>query len=387
MELDARSLIVASLLSASLMGAVAVGFTALRGPTRIVGDWGVAVLTFAAGLLGLALRDHIPDWASVALANALLIAGWVLALRSLQRFVGEAPWGRAGWIMVGFMFLVQLYFTEVRPDVQVRVVAMGLAAGTLAALAALLLRRRASADCRLSCRFAEWIFWAIALLNAARVVVASLQAPRDLLAPAPFNPAVFLFFSAFVIVSTLAVFAMDIESLQSALRRAARFDALTGLLNRGAFLEEFSREEARAERGGPAFSLAVLDLDHFKEVNDRHGHPTGDKVLVAFADVLRETIRAYDSAGRYGGEEFALLMPQTDKATATSIVGRVRQALEVRGVVVEGRRIGVTVSAGIASHGVDGSDWETLLSAADGALYEAKNAGRNRVVVAGQSPM
>jgi diguanylate cyclase (GGDEF)-like protein len=383
MELDPRSLIAASVLSAVLLGTVSVAFAALRGPTRIVGDWGVAILTFAAGLLGLALRERIPDWGSVALANALLIAGWVLALRSLQRFVGAPRRDRAGWILVGLMFLFQLYFTEVRPHVQARVVAMGLVAGTLAAVAALLLRRRAPADCRVSCRFAEAVFWAIALLNAARVVVASLQAPRDLLAPAPFSPAVFLFFSAFVIVSTLAVFAMEIESLQSALRRAARFDALTGLLNRGAFLEEFSREEARAERGGPPFSLAVLDLDHFKSVNDRHGHPAGDRVLAAFAEILRETIRPYDSAGRYGGEEFALLMPQTDKATAAAIVGRVRQALEARGVVVEGRRIGVTVSAGIASHGVDGGDWETLLSAADTALYDAKNAGRNRVVAAG----
>jgi len=383
MELDARSLIVASLLSAGLMGAISVAFAALRGPTRIVGDWGVAVLTFAAGLLGLALRDHVPDWASVALANALLIAGWVLALRSLQRFVGEAPWGRAGWILVGFMFLFQLYFTEVRPDVQARVVAMGLAAGTLAALAALLLRRRAAADCRLSCRFAESIFWTIALINCVRVVVASLQAPRDLLAPAPFNPAVFLFFSAFVIVSTLAVFAMEIESLQGALRRAAHFDALTGLLNRGAFLEEFSREEARAERGGPAFSLAIFDLDHFKQVNDRYGHPVGDLVLKAFADVLRATIRPYDVVGRYGGEEFALLMPQTGKETATRVAERVRHELEARGVQAGGTRIDVTVSAGVACYGVDGADWDTLLTAADDALYEAKRAGRNRVQMAG----
>ena len=386
MELDTRSLIVASLLSAWLMGGIAVGFATLRGPTRIVGAWGGAILTLAAGLTGIALRGTIPGWASIAVANTLVLCGWVLALRSLRLFVGSVPRDRLGWSLVGLMFLFLLYYSEVRPNAYVRVIAMAAAMGTMSAIGAWLLHRQSPAECRLSCRFAEIVFWGMAAVNLARVVVAAAHPPPDLLAPAPFNAGVFLFYTAFIIVATLAVIAMEIESLQAALLRAARFDALTGLHNRGIFLEEFGREEARAARGGPAFSLAIFDLDHFKQVNDRYGHPVGDQVLKSFADVLRATVRPYDIVGRYGGEEFALLMPQTGKETAARVAERVRHELVARGVTAGGRRIEVTVSAGVASYGVDGADWDALLSAADNALYEAKNAGRNRVVVAGQSP-
>ena len=99
--------------------------------------------------------------------------------------------------------------------------------------------------------------------------------------------------------------------------------------------------------------------------------------------MLRADIRKHDTVGRYGGEEFALLMPQTGKDTAVRVAERIRRALEARGVRVDAGRIEVTVSAGIATYGIDGEDWDTLLSAADTALYEAKNSGRNRVITAG----
>jgi diguanylate cyclase (GGDEF)-like protein len=164
--------------------------------------------------------------------------------------------------------------------------------------------------------------------------------------------------------------------------RSARYDSLTGMYNRGTFLAEFEREVSRSARGGPAFSLAIFDLDQFKQINDRYGHPVGDRVLKAFADALPASIRKHDVVGRYGGEEFALLMPQTGKETAVRVAERVRRELEARGVAVDGKRIEVTVSGGIASYGIDGQDWDALLTAADNALYEAKHAGRNRICAA-----
>ncbi|MDH4172859.1 MAG: GGDEF domain-containing protein, partial [Betaproteobacteria bacterium] len=152
--------------------------------------------------------------------------------------------------------------------------------------------------------------------------------------------------------------------------------------NRGTFLTEFEREVSRSGRGGAAFSLAIFDLDRFKQLNDRYGHPAGDQVLKAFADVLRSSIRKHDTVGRYGGEEFALLMPQTGMDTAVRVAERIRRALETRGVSVEVGRIDVTVSGGVATFGIDGDDWDALLSAADTALYEAKRAGRNRIATA-----
>ncbi len=386
MELDTRSLIVASMLSAGLMGAVSVAFAALRGPTRIVGAWGAAILVLSLGLLLIALRGYIPDWVSIIGGNTVILSGWVIALRSLRLFLGSAPRDRLGWSMVVALCAFMYVFSEIRPNTDARIIAINTAIAIMSVIAASLLHRRAPADARLSCRFAETVFWAMAAVSALRVVVAAFHPPEDLLAPRPLNAGVFLFYAGFIIVATLAVISIEIESLQAALLRAARFDALTGLNNRGIFLEEFAREEARAARGGPAFSLAIFDLDRFKQVNDRYGHPVGDQVLKSFAEVLRATVRPYDIVGRYGGEEFALLMPQTGKETAARVAERVRHELEARGVTVGAKRIEVTASAGVASYGVDGADWDALLSAADNALYEAKRAGRNRVVVAGQSP-
>lgn len=382
MALDPRTLIVASLLIAVLLGAVSLAFATMRGSSRVIGAWGRAMLLLAVGLLGLALRGMIPDWISIAVANTAVVFALVLALRSLRVFLGSAPRDAMEWGLVGALFLYLLLHTEFSPSVQARTVAVAIALAVIGVRGALLLRRHATAAARLSCRFTEYVFWAYAAMTAARAAGALLGGADNMLAPTQANTASFLSYVGFITVATLGVMWMEIETLQSELVRSARYDSLTDLYNRGTFLAEFEREVSRSARGGPAFSLAIFDLDRFKLLNDRYGHPVGDRVLKAFADALRASIRKHDVVGRYGGEEFALLMPQTGKETALRVADRVRQELETRGVSVDGKRIEVTVSAGIASYGLDGQDWDALLTAADDALYEAKNAGRNRICAA-----
>ena len=383
MELDPRSLVVASVLSAVLMGSVSIGFAALSGSSRIIGSWGRAMLLLAFGLLGLGMRDYVPLWLSAVVGNTLIVAAIALAMRALRVFVGSAPRDVMTWVLLAALFALLVVLTEVQPSHVGRAIAISAALGIVALRAARLLHRKAPAACKLSSRVTEYVFWGVAVLTALRIVGTLLFPPPSALAAGPFNSAVFLLYSGFIIVSTLSVMWMEIESLQSELVRAARYDALTGLYNRGTFLEEFEREVSRCARGGPAFSLAVFDLDRFKRLNDQYGHPFGDRVLKAFAEVLRADIRKHDAVGRYGGEEFALLMPNTGKETAMRVAERVRRDLETRGISVDGKRVEVTVSGGIATYGVEGEDWDTLLSAADTALYEAKNNGRNRVITAG----
>jgi diguanylate cyclase (GGDEF)-like protein len=382
MELDPRTLVVASLLSAALLGAVSLAFATLRRESRIIGGWGKAMLVLALGLLGLVLRDVIPDWASAVLGNTLIVAGLVVAMRSLRIFLGDAPRDATGWGLTGLLFLLLLYFTQVEPSHTGRTISISVAIMVIAWRAARLLRRKAPPECQLSCRFTEYIYWGTAAMTFARLVGALLFPSASSLSPEPLNAAGFLAYSGFIIVATLGVMWMEIESLQGDLVRSARHDSLTGLYNRGTFLEEFEREVSRCVRGAPAFSLALFDLDRFKQLNDEFGHPFGDRVLKAFAEVLRAAIRKHDTVGRYGGEEFALLMPNTGKDTAMRVAERLRRDLEARGVVVDGKRIEVTASGGVSTYGVDGEDWDTLLSAADTALYEAKNRGRNRVTAA-----
>lgn len=382
MELDPRTLIVASLLTAGLMGAVSLAFAGMRGASRVIGRWGGAMLLLGTGLLGLALRQLIPDWLSIALANTLIVAALVLAVRSLRRFLDDAPRDLLGWGLTAALFVYLLVFAVAIPSMTARSVAIAAAIAIIMVRAALLLHRRAPESSRLSCRFTEIIFWAAAATAIVRAVSTLVADTQDLLQPNVLNAATFLAYAGFIMVSTLGIMWIEIETLQAELVYSAHYDSLTGIYNRGTFLAEFEREVSRSGRGGAAFSLAIFDLDRFKQLNDRYGHPAGDQVLKAFADVLRSSIRKHDTVGRYGGEEFALLMPQTGMDTAVRVAERIRRALETRGVSVEVGRIDVTVSGGVATFGIDGDDWDALLSAADTALYEAKRAGRNRIATA-----
>ena len=164
------------------------------------------------------------------------------------------------------------------------------------------------------------------------------------------------------------------------LRTLATVDDLTGVANRRALMTAVTAEQARAERDGRPFGVAILDVDRFKEVNDTHGHATGDVVLAELAAVASRDVRAADLFARFGGEEFALLLTApTTPAAATTAVERIRAAVEAHrfDAVADGH--GVTVSAGVACWR-PGDTAESLLARADGRLYEAKAGGRNRTV-------
>jgi diguanylate cyclase (GGDEF)-like protein len=179
--------------------------------------------------------------------------------------------------------------------------------------------------------------------------------------------------------------ALDNARLHRIVERQALIDELTGLANRRHCEELLAVELSRAVRFGGPLTIATADLDDFKAVNDDHGHAFGDVVLREFAEVLRSSVRDVDVAGRWGGEEFLLVLPGTDAAGGWRLAERVRKLVEGRALATpEGRPLGVTVSFGLATYGEDGTTAEALLAAADAALYEAKRAGKNRVANARQ---
>lgn len=172
----------------------------------------------------------------------------------------------------------------------------------------------------------------------------------------------------------------DVQRLLAEVSHLASRDPLTDLFNRRSFGERLRAEIARARRGGGAFSLVGIDLDGFKRINDRHGHPTGDEALCVVASVLRDTLRAQDVAGRVGGEEFAVLLPDTGVDGAEATARRLRDRLSARSVPTpSGEPLRVTFSAGVIEWRAD-LDEATLLRRLDDALYAAKAAGRDRVV-------
>ncbi len=180
-----------------------------------------------------------------------------------------------------------------------------------------------------------------------------------------------------------AVVALENARLHGMVERQALVDGLTGLANRRAAADALHAEAARAERLETPLSVVLADLDGFKEVNDEHGHAVGDAVLRAFADVLRDTLRDSDLAGRWGGEEFLLLLPGADKEGAAQLAERVRIGLAARRIPsVPGLR--VTASFGVAEYAGE-TNTEQLVAAADDALYRAKRGGKDRVVRAARA--
>jgi diguanylate cyclase (GGDEF)-like protein len=171
----------------------------------------------------------------------------------------------------------------------------------------------------------------------------------------------------------------ELAHVNETLKRLASTDALTGAVNRRAFLERGSAELARAARSQRPTTLLALDLDHFKSVNDRYGHPGGDAVLKALVAMLKRETRVSDIVARLGGEEFAVLLPETSLEAALPVAERIRSALEALRILYGGMAISVTASIGVAQSTARIGDLEALVAAADAALYAAKIGGRNRV--------
>lgn len=163
------------------------------------------------------------------------------------------------------------------------------------------------------------------------------------------------------------------------LARLAHIDPLTGLANRRKLSEYLKQETERAKRHGSRFSLAILDVDNFKDFNDLHGHEMGDRVLAELARAMEDCLREYDSCGRWGGEEFLLVLPNTDLTEALAVIDRVHTSIRQRGVVHDGKTLSITASVGLAEYRV-GEGYSDTLRRADKALLKAKRGGRNRVL-------
>jgi diguanylate cyclase (GGDEF)-like protein len=167
---------------------------------------------------------------------------------------------------------------------------------------------------------------------------------------------------------------------EQALQRASDTDPMTGVANRRAFMPLLDQEAARHACSGMSFSLVMIDIDHFKSVNDTHGHRTGDRVICKLAEICSQVAQQSETVARLGGEEFAILLPKTDLVTATSFAERLRMLIEELTMTSEeGVEFRITVSMGVAGYCGEGASVERLMSAADRGLYHAKYSGRNRV--------
>jgi diguanylate cyclase (GGDEF)-like protein len=375
MILDVRTIVVLLMLSSVLMAlTLAVGIRTGRGGGFV--KWNVGLGLFALGWLLVAARGALPGWVTLALADALLLAGLCAQLGAVIEFGG----GRAPlWLLVAPALALLAAALPLIEDYESFTLLVSLAyAAAFGAIAGATLRIGAPAGAARWMLFGGYFAAGAVLLARAFVMLADPGRQEGLFAGTLVDSVVFLGLFAVTATGSTAFLLMLRERAEAEIRHLAMFDPLTELFNRRAFMELAERELARARRLHTSLAVLMLDLDHFKRVNDEFGHQTGDRVLVEFAEIARRCIRAEELLGRYGGEEFCLVLPGASAGQAIAVAERIRVSTCERPLA--GLPRATTVSAGVAVYGPgEPVTLDSAIARADEALYRAKSHGRNRV--------
>jgi diguanylate cyclase (GGDEF)-like protein len=345
--------------------------------TNALGWWGCGYLIGGASFGLLAARGAIPNVLSIELANTLLLVGYGFLLAGTRAFARRAT-PVALLLIAPLIWLAAMRVPAIASDISLRVLVVSSMQCALVTLMAYELWRERAEP--LMSRWPAIILLIVhaVMLNVrmATVLLTPIVTHHDLFrSPAfalmAFGTVLYTITFAFLLLS------MTKERSEARHKLAALIDPLTDLFNRRAFMHDAEAAIAgRTSRREP-FAVLLADLDHFKKINDVHGHAVGDKALRAFAATLQRCIGAQGLSGRLGGEEFAILLPGADLDAALTLGERIRATFAQAAAELDGRTLAATVSIGVAASRV--GDLEGLLGRADSALYRAKQDGRDRV--------
>jgi diguanylate cyclase (GGDEF)-like protein len=381
LQLDSFTILVSGTAVLVLQGLVFLFFWFRDRSATAMLLWGLPFVLGGIAVMLYARPGWNHDFLSIAIGNAVRMVVVVCLWQGIRVFQGRKGqlWVAA---LVGAGWIGLCLFPPFFESMWARVVTVSLinAALCVAAVHELWRDRSEHLPSRRPLMLVFTSFGAIMLFRAAAAAVMPFPFGAEAADPTWVGAFVLLVFGH-VAFAAILFFAMTRERREAEQRSFALSDPLTGLLNRRAFGDFAERMGRRRASVRSATALLVLDLDHFKEVNDRFGHETGDRMLKSFADVAEGCMRPTDQLFRMGGEEFCFVLPETALADAVAVAERVRRSFEATQVETPHGPASATVSIGIAATHFAVSI-EVLLAAADAAVYEAKARGRNRVVVA-----
>lgn len=374
--IDPRTAIV--LLSA-MSGLMALVLYALKRsyPPSIggLGNWSQALVFIVGGGILAASRGKLPEVLTTAAPNFLLGWGVYWLYAGSQRFYGVRP-ATLRWLgIVGAITAGTAWFTWGDPDYVTRLRLMAALMAVTFGLHARFIVRQGLGS------FSRWLtagaLTFITVVQLARLVTTVFWPSGDTILDSSPQHALFIAsFSLSVLLFSVGTVLMAGDRLRAELEHLATRDSLTNTLTRRYMDEACSIELERASRAGQSLAFLMMDLDHFKVINDTYGHQVGDRVLVEFAAKVQSRLRKKELLGRFGGEEFALLLPNTPLDAALQVAERIRTAC-----IPQGEEVGCTVSIGVTLSLPHDDSLDKMLARADAALYQAKNTGRNRVVV------
>lgn len=347
---------------------------------------GVRMLAFgqlilSLGIILIMLRGIIAPEVSVSVGNGGLILGYMMLYGGIRCFLMRRPIPTP--LIVGVALaatVLSVYFHFVMDSPLARMVFMF---GLIIVLCLAIAREYMRADAlRTPATVLVGGLWLVHALVNLFQVVGLLWAPvAGVMESAGYTQIMMMESIVLTVAFALGVIIMTTDRLQADLAHQAAMDPLTEVFNRRAFFSSAESALLRAERAGAPVSVLVMDLDHFKNVNDTFGHAAGDKVLCHFAAMAQASLRGGDILGRFGGEEFIALLPDADADQATRVAERLREGVSRSSIDCDGVAVRITVSIGVAMCSDRSASLEKMVKCADEALYEAKEKGRNRVVL------
>jgi diguanylate cyclase (GGDEF)-like protein len=367
-------------LSATL--AVAVGIAARTQLREGMGYWALGLLAHTLAYLLFALRGQASDWFSVVLGNVLLSSVFALFAEGVFQFQQRRPPRWLLWLPVA---VVAVLFSALLPWYLVRVV-IGVVIfvfQSLFVVVALLQKRKETVGVGQYFLVTGFLVLIAMMLLHGGGVLLHREEIKSVLSSHWVPSLVFLVSALCTVVVSLGLILMAKERGDERNRKLAMRDELTGLINRRSLLEALAQQLAAARRYGQPLALLMVDIDYFKQVNDLHGHLSGDKVLKAMAHAVCKRTRAQDLPGRLGGEEFLVILPSTNLQGAAQLAETLRQGIETTAFQsTAGKPVAITISVGVCERGqLEDASCDDMISAADQALYLAKQKGRNRVEV------
>lgn len=386
LQLDSFTILVAGCSLLVLMGALCILLWARDRTSSALLWWGVPFILGGAALVFYMRPGWDTDFVSIAFGNAARMCALGCLWQGIRVFQNRPP-ALLTLATICAIWLALCFYPDFVSNMAARIAVVSLLNSLLCALAALeLFRDRGE---KLNSRWPSIVvfgsFSLLMFVRACLVGVAPFPVGALPLDPLWLGIFMWLVFGHATFGAVLFI-GMIWERREAAQRSYAMQDPLTGLLNRRAFADFADRMSRRRAGLRNAMAILVLDLDHFKSINDRFGHEAGDRMLKAFGDMAEQSIRTSDQMFRMGGEEFCVLLPDTSVAEAVVIAERIRQGFEAVVIETSAGPAHTTVSIGVAATQY-AVEIDVLLAAADAAVYEAKARGRNRVVVAEPASM
>jgi diguanylate cyclase (GGDEF)-like protein len=381
-QLDTGSiLIVGSLLMAC--GSAGLFVVRLSNPhLKGIGWLGAAFASGGTGALLFILSPDIPSFFSIVLCDLLVTMAYVLFhVAILAMRGGRSLWPKLGSSLLLLQLLGYLSMPFVSTDPNFRVALMGVIVSIQVGQTTLLLIRNPGHGDKLPSWFTATILASLILVNLYRSAAALFFLRHQ--PPSAGNLIQNIALMAFIATGlgiAFGFFWMTTAELTWEIEQIASVDPLTRIYNRRVFRDWCDREFTRTLRTLRPFSLLMMDLDHFKEINDRHGHQGGDDVLVAAVETMQDSIRGIDILGRWGGEEFVALLPGTNTESALIVAQRIRTNIEKLLIETEASPMRMTISVGIATLRNPEDSLDDMFLRADQALYLAKDGGRNQVL-------